>query len=247
MIVVENNSQFAEAIKNKKTVIALRGEFSNIVLSETYDNLHIYAGSSITKRLKITGKNITWYGGQIEASGGDAGNGPGGYGIHLVQCENVDIIGVTIRNANRGVAASRGLNWSISNCDFSVRQDGIIADNGSNIRFINNSFHNFRPQTGDHSDAIQIRNGMKNLIIAGNKVEGVSQGIGQMDATNDAPLENVMVIGNDVRVKGFHSITIQRCSGLQVIGNTTQQLTGRRSPLRLDPAAIVRDNTILSP
>jgi hypothetical protein len=34
----------------------------------------------------------------------------------------------------------------------------------------------------------------------------------------------VVVTGNDVRVTGFHSITIERCSNLQVIGNTTQQL-----------------------
>jgi nitrous oxidase accessory protein NosD len=253
----------------------LEGLITDLRITEQFGQPVTYIAHDATiKGLTITGSNVSIVGGNIEAIDGSNGVAAKGYGINLRGAKNIRLSGLRIRNADRGIVVDNCDGLIIDSCDVSVRQDGIIANRGQNYQFTNNRFHGFypRPTTcrigdevrtglsrrdcealsgrwtdGDHSDAIQIRNGIKNIVIAGNRIEGIQQGIGQMDGSTDLPLENVIVIGNDVRVIGFHSITIPRCSGMQVIGNTTQQLTGRRSPLRLDPTAISRDNTVLSP
>jgi nitrous oxidase accessory protein NosD len=253
----------------------LDGLITDLKVTEHFDEPVTYIAHRATiKGLTITGSNVSIVGGNIEAIDGSDGVAVRGYAVNLRGAKNIRLSGLTIRNADRGIVVDNCDGLIIDSCDFSVRQDGIIANRGQNYQFTSNRFHGFypRPTTcrigdevqtglsrrdcealggrwtdGDHSDAIQVRNGIKNLVIAGNRIEGIHQGIGQMDSTNDLPLENVIVANNDVRVTGFHSITIPRCSGLQVIGNTTQQLTGRRSPLRLDPTAIVQNNEVLSP
>jgi parallel beta-helix repeat protein len=257
------------------TIRILEGLITDLRITENFDDPVTYIAHDATiKGLTITGSNVSIVGGNIEAIDGSDGRGTLGYGINLRGAKNIRLSGLRIRNSDRGIVVDNCDGLIVDSCDVSVRQDGIIANRGQNYQFTNNRFHGFypRPTTckigdeirtglsrrdceaiggawtdGDHSDAIQIRNGIRNMVIAGNRIEGIHQGIGQMDGSTDLPLDNVLVIGNDVRVTGFHSVTIPRCSNLQVIGNTTQQLTGRRSLLRLDPTARSRDNTVLSP
>lgn len=238
------------------------------------ENIVVLAYGATIKGLAITGSNISIVGGNIEALDGAEGFAERGYAVNLRNASNIRLSGCTIRNADRGVVIDNCDGITVDNCDFAVRQDGIIANQGRNYQFTANRFTNFYPKPttcciglevqsglsrreceflggiwtdGDHSDAIQIRNGIKGLVIAGNQIDGIQQGIGQMDGNTDLPLEDVIILANTVRVTGFHSITVPRCRNLQVIGNTTQQLTGRRSPLRLDASAIVKENNVLSP
>jgi nitrous oxidase accessory protein NosD len=256
-------------------VRVLEGLITDLRINEHFAEPVTYIANRATiKGLTITGSNVSIVGGNIEAMDGANGFAAKGYGVNLRGAKNIRLSGLRIRNSDRGIVVDNCDGLIVDGCDVSVRQDGIIANRGQNYQFTNNRFHGFYPRPtrclvggevrtglakrdcdalggvftdGDHSDAIQIRNGIRNMVIAGNRVEGVHQGIGQMDGSTDLPLDNVSVIGNDVRVAGFHSITIPRCSRLQVIGNTTEQLTGRRSLLRLDPTAVSRDNKVLSP
>lgn len=257
--------------------VHLEGRFNPIRLSQRFAlPVRLFAHRAFVPGLTVEGANIQWLGGYIEASGGAYGFAKAGYGI-LVNSTSQDITinSVTVRNADRGFVTGGGKRINIQNCDVSVRQDGIIASGGEDITFAYNKFHDFYPKPsvctlpdgnvingissrscvaqggtwrdGDHSDAIQIRNGMKRVSIVGNIIQSISQGIGQMDATNDLPIDFINIIGNNVEVTGFHSITLGRATNAVVIGNRTRQMTGRRSPLRLPPDAIQRDNEVLSP
>ena len=258
--------------------VELSGIFPLIKIPTNYTNrITIIAHRATVHGVSVSGSNIDWFGGQIEAPNGNDGVAAGGYGIaYGATARDVRWIGCKLRNANRGVAGSGGLRLSWIDCDFAVRQDGLIIAGGEGFQIVGNRFHDFTPKPttctlpngdiqyglgskscvslggvwrdGDHSDAIQLRNGCKNFLIAYNKIESISQGIGQMDSVTDAPLDDIQIIGNEVEVTGFHSITIgQNSTNISVIGNRTKQMTGRRSPLRLPVGAIVQDNEVLSP
>lgn len=258
--------------------VELSGEFPRINLSLHYLNpVTIIAHRALVKGVSVGGSNINWCGGQVEAPSGSEGIAAGGYAIaYGSTARDVRFMSVKIRNANRGVAGGGGLRLAWIGCDFQVRQDGLIIAGGEGFQIIGNRFHDFYPKPttcnladgsqrlglsrrdctalggvwrdGDHSDAIQLRNGCKNFLIAYNKIESISQGIGQMDAVTDAPLDGIQIIGNDVEVTGFHSITIgQTSTNISVVGNRTKQMTGRRSPLRLPAGAFIMDNEVLSP
>lgn len=257
--------------------VHLEGEFSPIRLRQRFSlPVRIFAHRAFVKGLTIEGANIQWIGGYVEAPGGAYGFARAGYGISTSSsCEDISIESVKVRNADRGFVTGGGKRLTIANCDVAVRQDGIIASGGEDITFAYNWFHDFYPKPsvctlqdgtaingissrdcvsrngtwkdGDHSDAIQIRDGMKRVSIVGNRIDSISQGIGQMDATSDLPIDFITIIGNNVEVTGFHSITLGRSTNVVCIGNRTKQMTGRRSPLRLPPDSLVRDNEVLSP
>jgi hypothetical protein len=162
----------------------------------------------------------------------------------------------------------------IKNNDFLGRQDGIIFSGGRNIRIENNLFHDFYPKPtlctlpngevreglsrrnceaiggtwkdGDHSDAIQFRNGCENYKIIGNIIKNVHQGIGQMDATADLPVKNFEVIGNYLEVSGHHSITFNSKpnENIVVVNNTIRETTSKKTPLRLPSNAVSIGNTV---
>ena len=98
---------------------------------------------------------------------------------------------------------------------------------------------------GDHSDAIQIRDGIDGLLISGNTLEGMTQGIGEMAGTNDARLNDVQILNNTIKIDGNHSITINDLStNIVAIGNRVIQWNGKKSPLRLPANAISLDNQV---
>lgn len=257
--------------------VALSGLFPRLLIRNKYTlPIRILAARAVVAGLTITGAGVDWIGGEAHAFGGSHGFAADGYAVRLHEgCSNVSIAGVKVRNADRGFVLDRADHVRMLDCDVSVRQDGMIINGGEHLDIIGNRFHDFAPRPtrctlpdgsilpglsriaceardgkwkdGDHSDAIQLRNGIRHAIIAYNRIENISQGIGQMDGPTDLPCDDILVLGNQVAVSGFHSITIERTTNLVVMRNKTWQTTGRRSPLRLHPEAISIDNTVLSP
>jgi hypothetical protein len=255
----------------------LVGAYRTVTIRNAYERpITVYAATASTVNgLVISGANVNWHGGLVVAPGGSRGSGPAGYGVSVQpSARSIAIDGVRVRDADRGFVTNGGNGIRITNCDVSVRQDGIIASGTKQFDIIDNRFHAFYPlpttctigsdvrtglsrrdceavggvwRDGDHSDGIQLRNGITDCRIVGNRIESITQGICQMDTTGDAPLSNVLIAYNNVEVTGFHSITFGRCANLSVIGNRTKQMTNRRSPLRLPPDAIQRENEVLSP
>jgi hypothetical protein len=257
--------------------IELSGVFPRLLLRNKYAlPIRIIAERALVKGLTVTGAGIDWLGGQVDAFGGSYGKGPDGYGIRLYAgCSNVSFQSVKVRNSDRGFVLDRANQVKMAGCDVSVRQDGMIISGGEDLDIIGNRFHEFdaQPTTcwlpdgtterglarrdceaklgawqdGDHSDAIQLRNGIKRALIAYNSIENIAQGIGQMESPGDAPLDSIALVGNQVEVSGFHSITILNATNVSAIRNRTKQLTGRRSPLRVPADAILIENDIQSP
>lgn len=257
--------------------IALEGVFDKLVFKQQFlQTINIFAHRAVIKGIVFEGCGVTIAGGRVEAPDGSNGFASAGYGVFFRRGSYCNTIAeMVIRNCDRAVVLDKANRSAVYRCDVSVRQDGIIANGGEDVVFAYNWFHDFYPKPstctlpdssvlsglsskdcvarggtfkdGDHSDAIQIRNGMRRVQIIGNYIDNTSQGIGQMDGPSDAWCDDVTIIGNNVEVNGFHSITVERTSNLKVIGNRTKQLTGRRSLLRLSPGAIEYDNEVLSP
>jgi hypothetical protein len=276
--VVTNNQELLAALDSGASRIALQGQFTQILLNRSYPDVLIIAHSATVQGLRMVGaKNVKWIGGQIEASGGSEASGPSGYGLFLQNSENIHVTDVRFRNANRGIAGGGGTNnITIANSNFSLRQDGIIYAGGANVTIENNTFENFTPKPsvctlpdgqrregisrrdctaqngtwvdGDHSDAIQFRNGCENFTIAHNRIINVSQGVGQMDSPNDLPVRGFKVIGNEVQVSGFHSITFNSKPNedILVANNTVIQTPPRKSPLRLPGDIISFGNVVVN-
>lgn len=252
--------------------VKLTGTCPAISISRTFaPPMLIDAHNAIVYGLSITGGGIIWRGGTIRASSGENGIARAGYGA-FVSGKNVTLEGVRFIDSNRGVVSNGAINLSVRRSQFDLGQDGIIAAGGSDLEI---SFNNFRmvtskPMTclagsvlingisarlckekqgiwhdGWHQDAIQIRNGIKGIKIIGNKISGVGQGIGEMNAKSDEPLSDVLIENNDVSVSGFHSITIGKNSINVVIKrNVVRQSTGRRTIIRAPDSAVVCDNDV---
>jgi hypothetical protein len=257
--------------------VELSGKFSKLVLANKYTlPIRIIAERALVSGLVFTGAGIDWVGGQVEAFGGSNGFAADGYAVHCKSgSSNVSLTRLIVRNADRGFVLDKANRIDMIDGDVSVRQDGMIINGGEDLRIIGNRFHGFYPKPttctlidgstlpglskaaceaqggvwkdGDHSDAIQLRNGIKRCLVAHNTIENTQQGIGQMDATSDLPMDSIVLVGNKVEVSGFHSITFGRTTNLIVMRNTTRQTTGRRSPLRVPADAVLIENTVMSP
>jgi hypothetical protein len=275
--IVSSNSELIAAIDQGYSRIVLNGSFSQITLNRAYPSLLIMAHSAIVQGVRIVNaQNVEWIGGRIEASGGADATGPAGYAMLIQGSKNIRLSEVNFRNFNRGIVGGSGTqDVSITNNHFSGRQDGIIYSGGVNVTISYNTFEDFTPRPttcvlpngvnktglssrdcgalggtwtdGDHSDAIQFRNGCDGFTVAHNRIINVQQGIGQMDSTNDLPVKNFKVIGNEVQVLGFHSITFNTKpnQNILVVNNTVIETTSRKTPLRLPGEILSYGNVII--
>jgi hypothetical protein len=239
-MIAVTNSTIREALASGESDLALLGVFDFLELNSLPNKVRLVASEkTVLRGVSIRNCSVELLGGLIEAAGGSAGNGPNHYGIRIFGgASDVSIVGCKIRNATKGIVVDGVSNVSVIACDFAMREDGIICNNSQQIRFISNKFHSFQQQAGDHSDAIQIRNNCRSVLIANNTIDDVHQGIGQMDATNDLPCEDIAIVGNRVEVSGFHSITFMRTDGLSVIDNLIRQTRGRKTVLRLKEGSV---------
>lgn len=255
--------------------VQLAGTCPSISISRIFSPaVVINAHNATVYGVAITGGGIIWRGGVIRASGGENGLARAGYGA-FVSGPNVVLEGVRFVDSQRAIVSVGAVNLSVLRSQFEMGHDGVIVVGGSDIDISFNNFRavTFKPTTcfiglelieglsarackekqgvwhdGWHQDAIQIRNGIKKIKIIGNKISGVAQGIGEMNATTDQPLSDVTIEDNDVSVFGFHSITIQENSKNVVIKrNKVRQSTGRRTIIRASKLAVVCDNDVQRP
>lgn len=247
---IDNQGEFDSLIKAKPVGgydIHLAGSFVDLRIRTFFENkVRIHAREANIKTAWLHCGNVDWIGGKVQARLGAGANGYDGYGFWVRWARNVSITDVEITDCNRGIAIDTCSNVVLTDLDVSVRQDGVIANKCDGLTIQHSLFHDFKMQPTDHSDAIQLRNGIRNCLISKNQIENVQQGIGQMDGINDDPLDGVTVIGNTVRIFGAHSITFGNTTRLVVGNNTVQQTTGRRTVLRLPEGCIQYGNRVIT-
>lgn len=245
--------------------------YRRLAIGTNFDRLVTIDATGRTLRgVVITGSNVRILGGRIEATAGHDGFAGAGYGLWLRGAARVTVANTIFAHCNRGIVTDAAERVTIARCGFQLGQDGIIASGGAAITIRDNFFGAvaMRPTRcvvpgkpdqmglsraaceaiggswtdGWHQDAIQFRNGIDGLTIAGNMIEGTQQGIGQMDGAGDAPVRNVTITGNTVRVTGFHSISTGRVTGrLTITGNDVASLLpGRRATIKWTPAEVTQ-------
>jgi hypothetical protein len=99
---------------------------------------------------------------------------------------------------------------------------------------------------GWHADAVQMIN-VSNTIVTNNTVVDTQQGIDDFGGPNDPPNTNVVVEKNDVRIYGYHALTLTNTTDAKIRFNVIRPATnGNRTPIRwmATPGAIVCGNTI---
>ncbi len=256
--------------------IALKGDCPRITITRSYSRpVTIQADGASVRGLAITGgRNISWRGGTISAPQGPHAAGPDGYGVLIRDAAKVSITGAVITNAKKSVVLDGAREVTINDNRFQhYGEDGVIASNTKGLTILRNTFADQigKPTEctaagkitlglsrrdcvalggawvdGYHNDAVQMRNGVADVLIAHNQVEGRTQGITQMDKKGDAPLENVRIEFNTVRTDGYHPITLGTCVSCSIRQNEVRRAKGssKKSVIRAQPGTMVCGNTV---
>lgn len=171
--------------------------------------------------------------------------------------------GATVTDAKRGLAIDKSEDVKVQKSRFvALRDDGIIASATRNLEVTRNEFSGSLPnpticttatdvqhklskraclkrggdwQDGSHPDAVQLRDAIIGALIGWNRIEGETQGIGQMDAPTDRPLVDIKVVGNYLRATSGHSITLGICEGCSIIDNDVARSGPGKTVLRFKP------------
>lgn len=219
------------------------------------------------------GGGLRFVNGTITAPGGLDGVSISGYGAGLNGAHDVSFTNTTFTLAKKAAVVTNARHIAFDRVLFTgVREDGIIATLTDGLSVTHSRFVKFvakvqrcdlpggaviaelsrraceakdgRWTDGNHSDAIQPFNGVINLVITDNIVDGVSQGFGQLAGRNRrdgmvrtpenwAPIEHVIIARNKLRVIGMHSITMTDCLDCRILDNDVAPITpGRRAPIR---------------
>ena len=194
-------------------------------------------------------------------------SGPAGYGVLLRNATNVRFDSLTITDAKKGVVLDGSNGITFADSRFTrYGEDGIIASKSVRVTVIRSHFGEVigkptsctiggtvvqglsgrdcqtrggRWTDGFHNDAIQMRNGMADVLIEGNTVNGVTQGLTQMDTKGDAPLQRVVIRGNTVRTDGYHQITLGNCIGCLITGNIVARSPGSTKKAIIRPGQAI--------
>jgi nitrous oxidase accessory protein NosD len=174
--------------------------------------------------------NIRFTGVQIHGSrDGDPSND--GSGLLVSDTSGFRIDGSKLSDLFRGINVQRSSNTMVlSNAFDTIRSDGMTVASANSILIDRNSFTNFKPIAGDHSDAIQFWNtgqtvGSSNVTIRSNVIapgsdDYVTQGIWISDP-GTLGYKNVKILNNLVYSHGaYHGISVYGAAGLQVANNT---------------------------
>ena len=201
--------------------------------------------------LRISGGNIFWRGGTLTAEDGLRGKGFRGYALHI-SGSKVTISGVLFTDARLGAVVLGASQVRFENNRFSgLRADGMNLIRSSGIAVVGNVFEKSRPdpaicrrrdgsvvpgvpkrdcdgtwQDGDHPDAVQMRNGVSDVVLERNIVTGNTQGLTQMDTTGDAPLSNVRIVDNRITTENYHTITLGDCRDCRIERNQVRRGKG---------------------
>jgi nitrous oxidase accessory protein NosD len=247
------------------STIKLSGDCPAVIISRTYTPaITINADGATVRGLTISGANVVWRGGTLRAPGGMDKRGPAGYAALVRGGRGVTFEGTTFTDANRGMVLDEAQDVAIRGSHFvALREDGIIAASTRNLEITRSDFSDSRPHPstctlaagderglrrrdceakggewfdGSHPDAIQLRDAIIGALIGWNRIDGNTQGIGQMDGKNDRPLANVKIIGNRVRVAMPHSITLGACDDCAIIDNDVARIGPGKTIVRFNPA-----------
>lgn len=255
-------------------IIQLTGTCPTVKVTKLYKSrVTVQADKATVKGLSVTGGNITWQGGVIQAAAGAFSTGPDGYAINLRGAASVNIENVRVTDARKGLVMDGAKSVIILNNTFDrVGEDGIIASASSTVNIVNNRFENTvgKPTVcsflvgltsglssrdcisrggkwldGFHPDAVQMRNGMSQVIVANNTITGATQGITQMDTTGDKPLSHVFVRNNITKTSTYHPLTLGNCIDCEITGNSVTRAAGSTVKTQIIPgAAMACDNSV---
>ncbi len=213
-------------------------------------------------------KNIRWVGGSISAEGGGFVSGPAGYGLRVyANSENITVDKVRFTNANRGIVGDGVTGLAIVRNNFvKIAQDAMILSKVTNLLVQDNVIADTigkpsecdklgqiteglsarvctglggRWTDGFHADAVQMRNGVTNALIAGNRISGKTQGIGQQDGPRDEPLSKITIENNIITTDGYHQITLGDCSDCIIRNNTVRRYQGSMKKAIIRPGSAI--------
>lgn len=187
-------------------------------------------------------------------------NGKRFYAVLVSGADGVTLDNVRLTNARKGVVvrASSNVTLSRSRCDGLV-EDCMIVANSRTIRFTDNvagPFKRYLPlcQRGEtiseavgrgvceasggrwadgwHSDVLQLRDAVIDVVASGNRIATNGQGLTQMDARGDRPLADVR-FENNIIASGRHGLTLGACDSCRISGNRlTSSVPGWLSVIR---------------
>ena len=186
--------------------------------------------------------------------------GPRFYGVRLVNARDVTLEGIHLSNSRKAVVVTRsaGVTLTKSRC-VGLMEDCMIVSDSRTVRFTNNvigPLSRYRPlcdvrgkitegvrravcekesgtwTDGWHSDVLQLRNGVIDVVASGNRINTTGQGLTQMGNSRDRPLANVR-FENNVIASGRHGLTLGDCNDCRITGNRlTTAVPGWRSVIR---------------
>ena len=246
--------------------ITLTGNCGTIEISRQFPaTVYIDATKASVRGLRISGSRVQWSGGRISAPGGMDGAGPAGYAVKITGQE-IQVKSATITNARKGMVIDRADSVTVDRNRFwRLREDGIIARRTSRLTVSYNIFSQSLPRPtrcllsdgkvvlgvasrncrgrwtdGSHADAVQMRDGMTDVTVAGNRVSGETQGVTQMDTAGDLPLRKVIIRENTIVTDGYHRITLTNCVGCAIRRNEVRKALGSTKKAIILPGAASR-------
>ena len=232
------------------TIRLAEGSYRDVRIDRTFSPaVTIEATDTIVRGLRIAGGGVLWRGGTVSAPAGRNGFAAAGYAA-LVTGQNVTFSGTTFTNAKKAMVLDRAKGVTVMDSSFLRNgEDGIIASRTARLTVLRSRFALTMAKAsscttvdgivyriarrdclaragvwadGYHPDAVQMRNGVTDVLLSGNVVEGMTQGLTQMGTTGDAPLARVRIEGNTVAADGHH-ITLANCSGCIIRNNVVRR------------------------
>lgn len=246
--------------------ITLTGHCGLIEIKKTYTTpLIINAEKARVRGLVISGRNVVWQGGTLSAPGTLDTTGPNGYAVKI-SGRDITLRGATITAAKKGMVIDGAQGIRIERNNFwRVREDGIIASDTKRLTVVYNQFSETLPLPskcigpdgvialavpqrdcrgtwidGSHADAVQMRNGIEDALIANNGVLGPTSGITQMDTIGDRPLRRVVVEANRIITDAYHRITLDECFDCVIRNNNARKVPGTTKRVVILPGRAMR-------
>lgn len=253
--------------------IVLKGTCPTITIARSYTRpVTIDASGAKVSGVVLSGANIRWNGGTLSAPGGLDGKGPLGYAVLIRGARNVRVERAIVTGAKKGMVIDKARNVTVDRVQFAaLREDGIIASETAGLTITGNAFGGSLPRPsqctspsgvvatavphrdcrgvwtdGNHPDAVQMRNGVTDVLVARNTVRGPTAGITQMDTTGDAPLARVVIENNRIETSTYHQITLTECADCTIRNNyvRAERGWGKRAIIRPGRAARCGNDTV---
>ncbi|ODP36470.1 right-handed parallel beta-helix repeat-containing protein [Sphingomonas turrisvirgatae] len=188
----------------------------------------------------------------VVIKGADGASGYDSNPFMVRSSENVSITNSEITHLRYGINMLDNTGVVVKGNYFhDIRADGIHGGGLSNIDISSNLFTNFRPQPGDHADAIQFwtanqTTSASNISVTNNVVlrgdGGPIQGIFMGDEVDTLPYKNVLISGNLIVGGLFNGIYVERADGLTVTNNSVVGYTDQASWIRVNDATVLDGN-----